>query len=64
MMDVIYFEMDTYLKRKYYHELKSRLREKFPQLTDADLFYSESIKMDLRRMASYKLRMKQQETKK
>jgi hypothetical protein len=64
MMDVIYFEMDTYLKRKYYLELKSRLREKFPQLTDADLFYSESIKMDLRRMASYKLRMKQQETKK
>ena len=53
--------MDTSLKQKNFLELKSKLRKNFPQLTIADLSYSESEEKDMLRMVAYKLRKTKQE---
>jgi len=53
--------MESYIKHKNFVELKSKLKIKFPQLTIADLSYSETNEKDMLRMVAYKLRMTKQE---
>ncbi len=49
---------------EYLLELKKRLKIKYPQLTDADLFSTESNVNDMLRMIEYKLRKTKQEMQK
>ena len=42
-------------------ELKSKLRNKFPQLTDSDLYSSLNNEKDMLRMIEYKLRKSKKE---
>jgi hypothetical protein len=53
--------MNTYIKQKNFIELKSKLSKIFPQLTDADLSYSETNEKDMLRMVAYKLRKTKEE---
>jgi hypothetical protein len=46
---------------EYLHELKSRLKKKYPQLTNADLVTKENNEHDMLRMVAYKLRKTKQE---
>jgi uncharacterized protein YjbJ (UPF0337 family) len=40
----------------YWHALKIKLKQKFPELTDDDLLYQEGMEQDMLRMVEYKLR--------
>ncbi len=48
------------LKKKNWNELKTKLRKKYPQLTEADLQHKEGKEESMLRMVEYKL----QKTKK
>lgn len=49
--------MDPKFSPEYMQLLKTRLRKKYPQLTDADLQYKEGNEENMFRMLEYKLRM-------
>ena len=53
--------MDAHVKQKNFLDLKSKLRKNYPQLTDADLHYSNRKEKDMLRMVAYKLRKTKQE---
>jgi len=44
-----------------WNELQSKLRQKYPILTDADLHYQEGMEQDMLRMVEYKLRKTRKE---
>ncbi len=45
--------MDEILTPQQWYELQSRIRQQFPELTDADLQYHEAIEQDLLNMVEY-----------
>ncbi len=47
--------------QEYLHELKTKLKMKYPQLTEADLQYSEGMDEKMLRMVEYKLGKTKQE---
>ena len=47
--------MDEILSPEQWSELTFRLKRQYPELTDADLPYSESLEDDLLEMAAYSL---------
>jgi hypothetical protein len=53
--------MNPKFSPEYMQLLKTRLRKKYPQLTDADLQYKEGNEESMFRMLEYKLRMTKQE---
>ena len=55
--------MDEQADFQYLDELQSKLKEKYPQLTDADIQYPESGEQEMLRMVEYKLRKTKQEMK-
>lgn len=50
--------MDDTLTPEHWLELKGRIRQQYPQLTDADLQYHEAIEKDLLTMVEFSLLMK------
>ena len=48
--------MDLILNLGNWDELKTKLRNKYPQLTDADLYYQEGNEEKMLRMVEYKLK--------
>ncbi|MCF8299068.1 MAG: hypothetical protein K9J13_16080 [Saprospiraceae bacterium] len=50
--------MDDILSLEHWLELKSRLRQQYPQLTDADLQYHEAVEKDLLAMVEFSLLMR------
>ena len=53
--------MDLILNSQCWDELKIKLKEKFPQLTETDLKYNEGEEISLFRMVEYKLRKTKKE---
>jgi hypothetical protein len=53
--------MDLILKQGTWNELKTKLKEKYPQLTEADLKYKKGTEKSMLRMVEYKLRKTKQE---
>jgi hypothetical protein len=53
--------MDLILSQENWNILKSKLKEKFPQLTEADLQHDEGMEISMLRMVEYKLRKTKQE---
>jgi hypothetical protein len=39
----------------HWRELQTKLKEKYPELTEADLHYKEPLEQDMLRMVEYKL---------
>lgn len=50
-------EMDDILSQEHWTELQGRLKQQFPELTDADLQYHESMEQDMLRMVGFRLHM-------
>ena len=48
--------MDEILTPQQWHELRSRIRQQYPELTDADLQYHEAIEQDMLNMVEFCLR--------
>lgn len=44
-----------------WNELQTKLKQKYPILTDDDLYFSEGKEQDMLRMIEYKLRITKQE---
>jgi len=55
--------MDFILKQENWTELKIKLKEKYPQLTEEDLYHKEGMEKSMLRMVEYKLRKTSQEMK-
>lgn len=53
------FKANTY----NWNELRIKLKQKFPELTDADLHYEKGFGRDMLRMVEYKLGKTKQEMK-
>lgn len=53
--------MDLKVQQTSLQELKTKLLKNYPQLTEADLFYSEGNEKDMLRMIGYKLHKTKQE---
>ncbi len=53
--------MDSKLNQSNLNELKSKLRKKFPQLTETDLQNKEGAEESMLRMVEYKLRKTKQQ---
>ena len=53
--------MNSKLSPENLRELKIKLRNKYPQLTDEDIFSSTGSENDIFRMVEYKLRKTKQE---
>jgi hypothetical protein len=53
--------MNPYFSKEYMNELKTQLRKKFPQLTEADLSTSSRTENEMFRMIEYKLGKTKQE---
>jgi hypothetical protein len=53
--------MNPYFGKEYLINLKSRLKKKFPQLTEADLSTETCNEKDMFRMVEYKLGKTKQE---
>jgi hypothetical protein len=53
--------MDVVLNQKNWSELKSKLRNEYPQLTDADLQHEEGMEENMLRMVEYKLKKTKEE---
>ncbi len=53
--------MNSNISPENLYELKTKLRIKYPQLTHADLFYSDDNVDDMLRMIAFKLQKNQQE---
>lgn len=47
--------MDEILTLEQWYELKSRISQQYPELTDADLQYHESTETDILAMVKYSL---------
>jgi hypothetical protein len=52
--------MDEILTPEQWNELQSELKQKYPELTDADLQYHESREQDMLRMVEYRLHKNKQ----
>ena len=48
--------MDEILTPEHWLELQGRLRQQYPELTDADLQYHEAVEQDFMTMIKYSLR--------
>lgn len=48
--------MDEILTPEHWLELQGRIRQQYPELTDADLQYHEAFEQDLMTMIKYSLR--------
>ena len=48
-------EMDEIITPEQWNDLQRKLKQKYPELTDADLQYHESREQDMLRMVEYKL---------
>jgi hypothetical protein len=48
----------------YWHELQTKLRIKYPDLTETDLAYQEPLQQDMLRIVEYKLGKTKAEMKK
>jgi len=55
--------MDFIFKQENWSELKTKLKEKYPQLTETDLIHKEGMEKSMLRMVEYKLRKTKQEMK-
>jgi len=55
--------MNEFLSAKPLLELQRKLKEKFPELTDADLKFHGTDEQDMLRIVEYKLRKSKQEMK-
>ncbi|MGD0710834.1 MAG: hypothetical protein ABR968_06590 [Bacteroidales bacterium] len=53
--------MNTKEEKIYWDELKNKLRNKYPQLTEDDLQYNEDTEESMLRMVEYKLRKTKQD---
>jgi hypothetical protein len=53
--------MDLILNQGNWDELKTKLRKKYPQLTEVDLQHKEGMEESMLRMIEYKLRKTKQE---
>jgi hypothetical protein len=47
--------MNELTTSEHWQELQSKLKVKYPQLTEADLEYQEPLQQDMLRMVEYKL---------
>ena len=56
--------MKQKLTQEYLHELITRLKRKYPQLTESDLQYTEGMDEKMLRMVEYKLGKTRQEMQK
>jgi hypothetical protein len=48
--------MDEILTPEQWYELQGRIRQQYPELTDADLQYHEAVEEDMLTMVAYSLR--------
>lgn len=48
--------MDEILSPEQWYELQGRIRQQYPQLSDADLQYHEAVEQDMMTMVEYSLR--------
>ena len=55
--------MKLNLNTEYWNELKTKLRKKYPQLTDIDFQHREGKEESMLRMIEYKLRMSKEKMK-
>jgi hypothetical protein len=55
--------MELIINHGNWDDLKSRLKNKYPQLTDTDLQNEEGMEEDMLRMVEYKLRKTKKEMK-
>jgi hypothetical protein len=53
--------MDLIIKQSNLDDLKTKLRKKYPQLTEKDLQHNEGTEESMLRMVEYKLRKTKQE---
>lgn len=53
--------METILTKKNWNELKSKLSQQFPELTDADFQYRDGNEESMLLMIEYKLKMTKKE---
>jgi hypothetical protein len=53
--------MNLILNQESWNELKTKLREKYPQLTETDLQHNEGMEESMLRMVEYKLQKSTQE---
>jgi hypothetical protein len=58
---LIIITMKQRFTQEYLHELKTKLKNKYPQLTDADLHHDDGMEEKMLRMVEYKLRKTKQE---
>jgi hypothetical protein len=49
---------------QHWRELQTKLKAKYPELTDADLAYQETMEQDMLRMVEYKLGKSKEEMQK
>jgi hypothetical protein len=56
LLTLIFTEMDEVLTPQQWHELQSRIRQQYPELTDTDMQYHEAIEQDMLTMVEYSLR--------
>ncbi len=56
--------MDREFSSKYWNDIISKLKQKFPQLTDTDFQHKEGMEDSMLRMVEYKLRKTKLEMKK
>ncbi|MBW6492328.1 MAG: hypothetical protein K0B15_14185 [Lentimicrobium sp.] len=48
--------MELHMHKKNLEDFKRRIREKYPELTDADLTHQDGMKEKMLRMIAYKLK--------
>jgi len=53
--------MDDILSLEHWNDLMSKLKQKFPQLTDEDLQYHEAMERDMLNMVGFKLQKNRDE---
>jgi uncharacterized protein YjbJ (UPF0337 family) len=53
--------MDIIINQGNWDQLKTKLREKYPQLTDADMHHDEGKEESMLRMVEYKLQKTKEE---
>jgi hypothetical protein len=56
--------MEPILNQRNWEALKTKLRKRYPQLTDADLQHEEGMEDSMLRMVEYKLRKTKKEMQK
>ncbi len=53
--------MDLIINQGNWDQLKTKLRERYPQLTDADMHHDEGKEQSMLRMVEYKLQKTKEE---